>query len=351
MKNLQKDFVLEVLETQYKPDLAKKIFAESFLIQYLDKKTRSVGRSSKSRASFANIYAIYVLLKDYQSVTATKKKYQGYEGMRFSDALRQVKMLPWGGKLQNHALNHRLNEEFRKFFGSKTKQLPIIRNLSTLRYWINEKLLQIKMDKEEVNVAIAITKIIDRYISLKQEDYTQFTDSCKKLQKNFDGEKVFTFLNSILSEDTDARLFEVFSFCLLKEHYRLTGFTLFRTGRTNANDGGIDFVLKPSGRFFQVTEVLNFEKYFLDIEKLIHYPITFVIKTELLPKETFDRIKMEAKDKYNKAILEKYMACFEEIITLPTLRNYLKEANSKKSTRILLDDLILQYQVEYNIKD
>lgn len=31
-----------------------------------------------------------------------------------------------------------------------------------------------------------------------------------------------------------------------------------KTGRTNANDGGIDFVTKPLGRFFQVTETLDF---------------------------------------------------------------------------------------------
>jgi len=55
---------------------------------------------------------------------------------------------------------------------------------------------------------------------------------------------------------------------------------LYKTGRTNANDGGIDFVMKPLGRFFQVTETLDVKKYFLDIEKIERYPITFVIKLE-----------------------------------------------------------------------
>jgi hypothetical protein len=54
---------------------------------------------------------------------------------------------------------------------------------------------------------------------------------------------------------------------------------LYKTGRTNANDGGIDFVMKPLGRFFQVTETLDFKKYFLDIDKIQKYPITFVIKS------------------------------------------------------------------------
>lgn len=54
---------------------------------------------------------------------------------------------------------------------------------------------------------------------------------------------------------------------------------------TNANDGGIDYIMKPLGRVFQVTEVLDFNKYFLDIDKLIHYPITFVIKQDITPEE------------------------------------------------------------------
>ena len=351
MKSPQGNFVLEVLDTYYKPEMAKKIFGASFVIQYLDKKTRSVDRSSKSRASFANVYAIYVLIKDYLNVVSTKKKYKGYEGMRFGEALKQVRLLPWGDKLQNHAINHRLNEEFRKFFGSKTKQLPIIRDLSTRHYWFNESLLVLKIDGEEVNISEIVIKIVDRYIVLKQEGYTKFISACRTLQKKFDSEKVSEFLNSILSEDTDARLFEVISYSILKEHYKDRGFNLYRTGRTNANDGGIDFVLKPEGRFFQVTEVLNFEKYFLDIEKLIHYPITFVIRTELLPKESIQRITSDAKNKYNKQTLDRYLSCFEEIITLPTLRDYLKEINNKKRVKELLNELIQQYQVEYNIKD
>lgn len=350
MKSQHNNFVIDVLDAHYKPETAKRVFAESFLIQYLDKKTRSVNRSSKSRASFANIYAIYVLVKDYLDVVAIRKKYVGYEGMRFSEALKQVRSLPWGEKLQNHALNHRLNEEFKKFFGSRTKQLPIIRDLSTRRYWFNEKLIQLKFSGKEINIADLVIKIIDRYMALKQEGYTKFIDICRKLQKNFDGGKVFEFLNSILSEDTDARLFEIVSYCILKEHYKDKGFSLYRTGRTNANDGGIDFVLKPEGRFFQVTEVFDFEKYFLDIEKLIHYPITFVIRTELSSKESLGRITVDARSKYNKETLEKYMACFEEVITLPVLRGYLREIKGKKGIRELLNELVLQYQIEYNIK-
>ena len=85
------------------------------------------------------------------------------------------------------------------------------------------------------------------------------------------------FLEETFAQSSDARLFEVVSFCILKQHYSdqtitflfedgthtKENLTLYKTGRTNANDGGIDFVLKPLGRFFQVTETLDFKKYFL----------------------------------------------------------------------------------------
>ena len=48
-------------------------------------------------------------------------------------------------------------------------------------------------------------------------------------------------------------------------------FTLYKTGRTNANDGGIDFVLKPLGKFLQVTETLDFKKYFRFLINLIEF--------------------------------------------------------------------------------
>ena len=54
---------------------------------------------------------------------------------------------------------------------------------------------------------------------------------------------------------------------------------LYKTRGTNANNGSIDFIMKPLGRFFQVTETLNFKKYFLDIDKIQKYPITFVVKS------------------------------------------------------------------------
>ena len=44
---------------------AVEIFEKSQLIQYINEKTRSAGRGSKARSSFANLYAIYVIIEDY----------------------------------------------------------------------------------------------------------------------------------------------------------------------------------------------------------------------------------------------------------------------------------------------
>jgi hypothetical protein len=155
----------------------------------------------------------------------------------------------------------------------------------------------------------------------------------------------------MLSEKADARLFEVVAYCILKFIYAKKLLALFRTGRTNSNDGGIDFVLRPQGRFFQVTEALNFDKYFLDIDKLLHFPITFVIKSELSPGKVFREIKADATGRYSKKILVNYLRCFEEIITLPILRKYLVEICRQDLIGALMKEIALQFKVEYNIKD
>lgn len=88
---------------------------------------------------------------------------------------------------------------------------------------------------------------------------------------------------------------------------------LYKTGRTNANDGGIDFVMKPLGRFFQVTETTDVRKYFLDIDKIERYPITFVIKSDAEIEDLEAGIREKATELYPvTAIVEKYMDCIED---------------------------------------
>lgn len=137
-----------------------------------------------------------------------------------------------------------------------------------------------------------------------------------------------------------------------REELKEESLTLYKTGRTNANDGGIDFVMKPLGRFFQVTETLDFKKYFLDIEKIEHYPITFVVKSEeeadeLRKKLYDDAIKTYAVD----AIVKRYMECIEELINIPRLREVFEEVKKRGDIPAVLDEIILQSKVEFNFDD
>ena len=341
------------------------IFNHSLLIQYLNEKTKSANKGSKSRSSFANLYAIYVIVEDYISGGFNRnKKYKKYEGAQFSKLLQRQRQLPFGSKMQNHALNNRTNAEFQKYFPT-TDLVPILRNLETNRYWINENLINVKIGNERYNIAEAIIKIIDKYISVKKDSFQRFIEQCEALQNlgNHPVLNIREFVASLLAPNVDARLFEIVSYSILKHHYTdqsvIWGYTmdtltteslkLYKTGRTNANDGGIDFVMKPLGRFFQVTETLDFKKYFLDIEKIEKYPVTFVIKSdeniETLQRKLYDEA---TKDYVVESIVNKYLSCIEDIINIPQLLSYLSAIEQSGRISDVLAEIVLQSKVEFN---
>ena len=127
---------------------------------------------------------------------------------------------------------------------------------------------------------------------------------------------------------------------------------MYKTGRTNANDGGIDFVMRPLGYFFQVTETLDVKKYFLDIDKLEHYPIRFVIKTNEDTDSILKHLKEGAFQQYSiDKIVNKYMSCIEEIINIPKLLECFEIAVKNNFLNNILDELLLQSKVEFNYID
>lgn len=127
---------------------------------------------------------------------------------------------------------------------------------------------------------------------------------------------------------------------------------LYKTGRTNANDGGIDFVMKPLGRFFQVTETLDFKKYFLDIDKIQKYPITFVIKSDEKIEDLKSKIRDNASKTYSiKSIVDKYMGCIEEIINIPSLNERFNVCVTHGCLKNILDEILIQSKVEFNYGD
>ena len=64
----------------------------SEILQYLNIKTKAANRGSKARSSFANHYAIYVLIEDYlNNKFDTNGNYRDYSGAKFSDLIHRCK--------------------------------------------------------------------------------------------------------------------------------------------------------------------------------------------------------------------------------------------------------------------
>ncbi|QTA83157.1 Uncharacterized protein dnl_55510 [Desulfonema limicola] len=359
--------IIEVLEKEFK-DRAQDIFDKSTLLQYLNIKTTSANRGSKARGSFANLYAIYVLVEDYIAKGyADNGNYENYEGVQFSTLFTRQRELPFGSKLQNHAINNRMNEEYKKYFQT-SEFIPILRNLDTKRYWINENLLLIKFHDATFNISKSVIDIIDLYVAKKQSAFENFINTCEKLRKihKSNNAEAESFIYDLLAINVDARIFEIVSFAILKAFYKdhtvFFGFSLdeieeynlilYKTGRTNANDGGIDFVMKPLGRFFQVTETLDVKKYFLDIDKIERFPISFVIKSTDSIEDIKKKLENAAKKTYSvREVIQKYMECIEEIINIPILEERLSVILQTGNLHEVLNEIIKQSKVEFNYEE
>jgi len=356
--------IIEILTKHFGTD-SKTVFDLSPLIQYLNLKTRSANRGSKARGSFANLYAIYVLVEDYRTKKFDESgSYSQYGGADFSPLLRRMRELPFGNKLQNHALNNRANEEFYKFFPHETRR-PILRKVDTQKYWINESLLKVNISEREINIARSVIDIIDSYAETKRNSFNQFIKDCGRLKtlEKEDDESIIQFIHDLIAPEKDARIFEIVSYAILKQYYaektifigwkrnnvRKEILRLYKTGRTNANDGGIDFVMRPLGRFFQVTETLDVKKYFLDIDKIERYPISFVIKTTLPISEIRNHLKEGAFQQYSvESVVKSYMKAIERVINIPVLLKFFDAVVKKGGLRQVLDEIIEWSKVEFN---
>lgn len=349
-------------------DASDEVFKSSPLLQYINIKTRSASRGSKARAAFGNHYAIYVLLEDYIDKRFDESgKYEDYDGAQFSVLLRRQRELPFGKKLQNHALNHRLNEEFRKY-NPTLEVVPIIRNTATNRYWFNENLLTVDIDGTTHNIAKATLEVIDAYISAKRDAFEGFIETCQRMAKldKSGNEEVESFVVALVEPNVDARIFEIVSYAILRAFYGTQSvfwgwsrdelqeetLILYKTGRTNANDGGIDFVMKPLGRFFQVTETVDASKYFLDIDKVQKFPITFVVKSQDTNESLVNAIRSQAKRRYHIAkIVDRYMECVEEIINIPILKDHFSNVVKNGQIRQVIDEIVTQSRLEFNYEE
>ncbi|MEX0641275.1 MAG: hypothetical protein WD468_01165 [Pirellulales bacterium] len=371
MKHSFTGAIMEILASRY-GDAAESIYAASPLLQYINIKTRSADRGSKARGSFANHYALYVLVEDYLKngfAGPNRGQYQKYEGARFTDLFRRQRELPFGAKLQNHAINSRLNDEFVKYFPTLELR-PILRDQKEQRYWVNERLLVVAVpagdSAHEHNIAKSIIEIIDRYVAAKKTAFESFIETCKQLADLApdDSGTAVRFVEGQLQPAVDARVFEIVSFAILKAHYgeqsifwgwaedekQEDPLSLYKTGRTNANDGGIDFVMKPIGRFFQVTETIDVNKYFLDIDKVHRFPLTFVVKSGFTETEIKLELRREAHRKYGvDSVVQRYMECVEEIINIRKLLDVFGSLVRSGKLRAVMDEIVLQSRVEFNL--
>lgn len=356
--------IFEILKRDF-GTIWETIYKNSPLLQYLNIKTKSASEGSKARAAFGNHYALYVLIEDYISKGFYESgNYKEYEGARFTDLLLRQRQLPFGEKLQNHALNHRLNQEFQKYFPT-AEVVPVIRDTETRSYWINEALLLVDSNGEPVNIAPTVINIIEAYITIKKESFDIFIRDCERIIELARSSKdvALGFIEGLLRPETDARIFEITSFAILKAHFGgdtvFWGFerddlteeqvVLYKTGRTNANDGGIDFVMRPLGRFFQVTESLDVRKYFLDIDKVHRFPLTFVVKSNASEEDIKGKIQEQASAMYTVSkVVSRYMDCIEQIINIPALISMLHLTFQAGKFEEIIKEIITQSKVEFN---
>jgi len=367
--------ILDVLTTHF-GDYALDVFTSSPILGYLNNKTKAANRGSKARGAFANHYALYVVVEDYIKKGFADGKadvpYSKYEGARFSDLFRRQRELPFGSKLQNHALNSRLNDEFKKFYPSVGKP-PIVRDVATQRYWIQEDLLQVAVRHKDgkdntYNIARAVIDIIDAYVATKRAAFEGFLETCRQIAElgKQDPNHAIEFVVEQLAPNVDARVFEIVSYAVLKAKFSQESvwigdtketvaeelLLLYKTGRTNANDGGIDFVMKPLGRFFQVTETIDVNKYFLDIDKVQRFPITFVVKSAETAENIRAAIRAQAVAKYKiETVVDTYMRAVEDIINIKYLVSSFDAVVKSGRLQNVMDEIVVQSKVEFNYND
>lgn len=352
-------FIADILTARY-GDAAARIYDGSLLIQYLDKKMRAVHGDCKTRRSLANVYALYSILHFYvNEFYAKKAKYKKFSGYEFVKLFRFCRSLYGGSKLQNHALNSRVNFEFRNKFSSASNDLIVADNG---KYLIHPDYLYVGTR----DVSKVVCEIIEKYIELLVKKDNALSVMLEEMKQLPDYNEKRVRMKGLLNDDAEARVFEIVSYAILKNHFAESrvyfGYTketvreerliLYKTGRTNANDGGIDFVMRPVGRFFQVTEVGDYDKYLLDMDKVMHFPVTFVIKTsktaEFIKRELDRYIKMKSG---GMEIIEKrYRHAIEDVITINELSGWLDDLK-KEDVDGILHDIELYYRLEMNLLD
>lgn len=330
--------------------------SNSIIHQYITRKTKASERDSKARRSLGNLYALYVLCQDY--LNGNEK------GSTFTDLMGRMKSMPFGAKLQNHPLDNRLNDEVRRQYGASDDMLPV--QPADLGDGRKARKISVALLSENgmnpKDTAAYVVSSIDKYIQIIDDNQTAYLNEIETAATDKD---IVDLVKQAFEYNSDARLFEIISFALLYLHFQQTEVTisvsgntkterlcLYRTGRTNANDGGIDFVLKPLGKFFQVTETLDFKKYFLDFDKINRFGLSFVIKTELSSGEVREQITINAQKSLGAELVVRYINLFDDIYTLNELKSILDWVQKSHELITQLKEIIINcFKLEYGLLD
>jgi hypothetical protein len=335
---------------------------DSVIHKYIERKTKASDRDSKARRSLGNLYALYVICDDYVN--------EKFEGSTFTELMSRMKSMPFGAKLQNHPLDNRLNDEVRRQYDVSDEMLPVqpadLGNGKKARKVSVALLSENGMDPKVT--AQFVVASINRYIQIIDDNQNEYLN---KIENASTDAEIIEIVQEAFHYSSDARLFEIVSYALLHIHfaqYEITinigqikylnpvnkkeKLSLFRTGRTNANDGGIDFVLKPLGKFFQVTENLDFKKFFLDFDKINRFPLSFVIKTDLKPDAVREQIRKTSASQIGQVKSNQYLSLFDEIYTLNELRDILNWVSLNHQLINELKTVIVNcFKLEYGLLD
>jgi hypothetical protein len=366
------DRFISAVQDSVETDALETVVA-SHLLSYLHDKMKAAGGNPKSRKSFGNIYAIFVVVEDYRSKIENpddQLEVIDYTPARFGDLFTRQRELFGGAKLQNHALNERCNSEFVKVMRKKglgAPAGPIIRDQATEDYWVNQEYLIVEVGDDIVNISAAVIGVVEEYIAILEEQFTGFIEYIEHVIAKDDQERAHDLILTNLGDDSDARLFEITSFSIMhcflsqnstyigpnQEELSIVPWTLYKTGRTNANDGGIDFVLQPHGRFYQVTEDTNVTKWFLDIDKVARYPITFVVKDSRTPEDILQAMREGAfgRDELSDEDVDNMMECIHEIVNVPNLIEMFNHCTENGLLECIMDQILEQSRVEFNIEE
>ena len=209
---ISEDFIKKILKETF-PNEYQTVYDESLLLQYLDKKMRAVHGDSKTRRSLASIYAIYSILHFYQDDFFNQPdKYREFDGYDYMRLFTFYRSLYGGSKLQNLALNSRVNGEFRNKFPNSTNDLIVVNNG---KYMLHIDYLYIK----EIDISKMCCKVIEKYVELLMTKDHALLNTLQTMQQLTDYSEKKEKINALLTEDAEARIFEIISYAILKNHY------------------------------------------------------------------------------------------------------------------------------------